>query len=128
MHKNLTKMLIILGAVIIISAYTYRDPPVTAVAALTPIDLVETVPSNTPATIPIKAAIDTTCTNCHGGETDVSDLGYIPWVIRPFNSNRFTQALNMSAIVHNDYPTQVGTACAILVFHDKNFLCDGGSY
>jgi len=128
MPKNLTKMLIILGVVFIISAYTGRASPVTAIATLPPTSLSETVPVNTQATFSMIASVDITCTDCHGGVSEMSDPGYAPWVNRPTYSNCFTQALTMSTSSHIDHPTQKVTASADVVSLDNNTHGDGGIF
>jgi hypothetical protein len=128
MHKTLQKMLVILGFVLIISAYTGRASPVTAITTLPPTSLVETVTSNSQATLPIMAVFGITCTDCHGELADVDYPNRTSWVNLLTYSNCFTQALTKSTTTHLDKPSQKLITSADAVFRDSNTHGDWGIY
>jgi len=126
MHKNLIKMLIILGVVLIISAYTGRASPVSAITTLPPTSLVETVPSNTQVTIPIIASVGITCTKYQGEVAYVSDPSRTFWVNLLTCSSCHTRALTKSIITHLDNPTQKLTVSVDAPFRNSKAHDDWG--
>lgn len=105
-------MLIILGLVLMISACAGGASPVPITSILSPTSFVETVSSNTQASLPTIASVGIICTDCHAGMAEMGDPSRIPWVNLPTCSSCHAEALTRSATTHIDYSIQKLTVSA----------------
>ena len=76
----------------------------------------------------IMASIGITCTDCHGGMTEVGDPSRTPWVDLPTCSSCHTEALTKSTTTHIDNPNQKLTASADALYRNSKAHGGGGIY
>jgi len=76
----------------------------------------------------VMASQGITCTDCHGGMSEVGDPARTPWVNLPTCSSCHTQALTKSTSTHIENPNQVLTQAAEALYQNSKAHGGGGIY